>query len=315
MGAYDEFAALGRLGPEGTRLLYAVVAAVARIRRFPPPDGYERWEPDSVLEVAHDFLVDRDGKDRMRQLFLLATDDESLERLLHQAVRNHLRSKARATEFGALMRRVRDVLEHDERFESVPSPEPRWTLRTSGVREPFTGQIDTLIDAGRRMQGLRVRRWNSERRRGPYADRETLARLCEHLLVAAQTALTVRQLARIVAARFNVGSPPLMVELDERLAKSTYPSQEDSVGEGLVVEEAARAVWSQLTERERLLVPVLEMGVREAASHIGTGKSQAAVSRHRVRTIVEAACGAEVDRGSVLRRLEELADDYFRTVE
>lgn len=314
MSAYHELASTGRLGREGVDMLYKTVAAVARIRRFPPPEGYESWEPDAVLEVAHDFLVDRPGVDRMRQLFLLATDDMSLQRLLHQAVRNHLRSRARATEFGALMRRIRSVLEHDERF-AVTSGDgiPRWTLRATGARDPFTGQIESLIEASWRVHGLRLSRWNSETRRSPHAERDSLARLCEHVLRAAQTTLPVNHLARVVAARLNVGQPPMLVDLDERLAKPGDVAGQDSVGTVLVVDEAAHAAWSQLTERERLLVPLLEESVRAAAGRVGLGKSQAAVAMKRIRSVLADACSDGVELGAVARRLQDIADESPRT--
>ena len=52
MSAYDELTATGSLGRDGVALLYRTVAAVARVHRFPPPEGYSTWTTDAVTEVA-----------------------------------------------------------------------------------------------------------------------------------------------------------------------------------------------------------------------------------------------------------------------
>src|ERR1700730_369640 len=128
--AYSDMTRDGVAGASRVTALYRTVAAVARIRRFPPPDGYDRWTADAITETAHDFLVARDGVDRLAHLFRLAVDDDSFDRLLHASVRNCLRSRARATERGALIRRLRTVLEGDARFCTVGESTgvKRWTL-------------------------------------------------------------------------------------------------------------------------------------------------------------------------------------------
>ena len=111
MGALEEFRESGKLGPEGVKLLYETVAAVARFGRFPPPYRYASWESDSVAEVAHDFISGERSLERLAHLYVLATDERSLELLLQEAVRNFLRSQARRTERGRLIRRLQDVFE------------------------------------------------------------------------------------------------------------------------------------------------------------------------------------------------------------
>ena len=211
----------------------------ARIHRFPPPEEYSNWTKDAITEVAHDFLTARPGIDRMAQVYVLASDEESLERILHQAIRNHLRSIARATEFGSVMRRVRSVLEDDGRFTLVGGGSSRWTLVVSGARDPYTGPMEFIIGVAWGVKGVRLVRWNSETRRGPYADRESIARICERVLQAFPTAMTVAQLSRAVAARLNVGEPPLVVELDDELAESSNASANDLIADGLVSDEAS----------------------------------------------------------------------------
>src|SRR5947209_18723055 len=97
MNAYAEFQQAGRFGPEGAKLLYATVAAVARIHGYPSPSGRAAWTKDDVQAVAHDFLTSKNAERRLTQLFISAVDEESFARLLGTAVLHHLRSEARRT--------------------------------------------------------------------------------------------------------------------------------------------------------------------------------------------------------------------------
>lgn len=311
MSAFDELVQDGTLGRDGVALLYRAVGAVARLHRFPPPEGHSSWTDDAVREVAHDFLTARPGTDRIRQLFLLSTDESSLKALLHQAVRNHLRSLARRSDFGSMMQRVRHVLEADSRFERVGNTPRLWTLVSSGSRDPFTGQPEALVEAAWTVKQVRIVRWNSERRRGPYADSDSIARICERLLESYPTAMTVAQLTRAVASRLNLGEPPLLVELDDELAKPMNSAYDDGPSNQLLVAEATASIWGKLTEREKSLLPFMDGSVREAAEQLGIGKSQAAVSMKRIRLLVAEECVDGSDRGAVARRLQDVADAYL----
>ena len=311
MGAYQEFREHGELRDEGVRLLYQTVAGVARIRRFPPPEGHEQWNAEAVTETAHEFLAERDGVARMRQIHRLAFDDDSFERLLHQAIRNHLRSRARATEFGALMRRVRSVLEGDERFQRVGGGRgiPRWTLSATGVQEQFTGQIEHLIHVGRAVAGIKEVRWRSDRRRGPIADRESLAMMFEAVLTSANTSLTVRELARVAAARFNLLDPPLLVDVDDALSGPVAPIR-DGPAQTIIAAETAADLWSQLTDRERDVYPYLDLSARQAAQYLNLGKSQVAVAQARLKELLARELSDSGGASAVVAQLEGLSETW-----
>ncbi len=137
-GAYDELVSAGRLGPLCARMLYRAVQTVAIARNFPPPDGHVRWDQDAAMDVAHDFLDGERGRKRITDLALRATDDASLERLLHAAVLNFHRDRSRSTDVGALIRRVGDVLDRSDLFQESAAGPSRWHLRgapaTPGAR-------------------------------------------------------------------------------------------------------------------------------------------------------------------------------------
>src|SRR5258707_8048800 len=115
-------------------MLYRAVQTVAIARNFPPPDGHVRWDQDAAMDVAHDFLDGERGRKRITDLALRATDDASLERLLHAAVLNFHRDRSRSTDVGALIRRVGDVLDRSDLFQESAAGPSRWHLRGAPPR-------------------------------------------------------------------------------------------------------------------------------------------------------------------------------------
>src|SRR5260221_2785072 len=97
-------------------MLYRAVQTVAIARNFPPPDGHVRWDQDAAMDVAHDFLDGERGRKRITDLALRATDDASLERLLHAAVLNFHRDRSRSTYILAPIRRVGGALDPMDPF-------------------------------------------------------------------------------------------------------------------------------------------------------------------------------------------------------
>jgi hypothetical protein len=306
--AFDDISRDGRIGSSTIELLYATVRTVVRVRRLPAPPEFGHWTDDAFLEVAHDFIVERNGLGRLGQLYALASDQESFERVLHEAVYNHLSSQARRTERTALRRRLRDVLENDGRFVEVAGVGSRrlWTLAATNIREQYTGQVGRLVEAAWAVQDIKTIRWRSANRHGPVAERESLARLCEHILREAGTSMRLDTLVQVVARRFNLGEPPATVLLDDVEVSGGRGDLQDT---GVAVDETAEALWEQLTDREKRTLPYLAESVRDAAEHLGAGKSQVALTQKRLREILKAALADDPDGEAVLNRLYLLADE------
>ena len=208
------------------------------------------------------------------------------------------------------MRRLRDVLEHDDRFVLVGGSIPRWTLAATAVQEQYTGQEEKLIEFGRDVQGIKLVRWKTSSRHGPLADRESLAALCEHVMRSAGTALTVRQMTTVAAVRLNLAEPPAVAQLDDEVFHGSSRVSEDTVGSLVAIRASAEDIWAQLTDRERTLLPILDMGVREAAERIGIGKTQAAVSIQRLKALLKSIMEEDPEDGlSKLRELEIIASE------
>ncbi|MGH2732280.1 MAG: hypothetical protein ACRDJG_04980 [Actinomycetota bacterium] len=315
MGALEEFRSAGRLGPMGAGLLYETVAAVARFGRLPPPEGHSRWNPEAVAEVAHDFLTGPRIQERLTHLYLLATNETSFERLLESAVRNHLRSQARRTERGRLIRRLQDILEGDDAFAQVLAGQPgmgNWILRKWGRADPWAGSLDDLTAAGWAAVGIRLSRWRANaRRRGPISDRASLVAFCRAVLEAAQGSLPLQTIAEVAAHRFALAAPPMIESLDALEFEVEVVTMGSSVDPG-TSRLQAEEIWKQLTLRERLLLRHLQEPVRSVAEAVGLGKSATAEAMARLREILRVALEGEEDAEAIIRHLTKMAETLVR---
>lgn len=279
MSVLSDLRQTGRLNDAGAQLLYETVAAVARFSNMPPPTGHGSWNGDAVMETAHDFLAHAQTPRRLTTIAVEATDDIALEHLLEAAVRNYLRDVARATDRGALMRRLLSVLAESERFTQVPEGQPGagwWTL-TDGQERPWGGNIDNLVAASWEAPGITAVRWSNAVRRGPVAARATLERFLQAVLAEAAGAVRLAELARVAEHRFNLGSVS-EVELGGTDAPVHDPAPDDEVQDDIDV------AWEELSTRERVILANHGLTVRELAEVVGLGKSAAAEARRQVET-------------------------------
>lgn len=292
MNPREELLSSRRLGPSGAALLYRTIWSVAVGHRFPPPAGSTVWDESAVTETAHDFLQDERGSRRLLDVALRSVDEPSFARLLDAAVLNFLRDIARSTDLGKLIVRVKEILRSEDCFESVPGSPERWTLAGSAAAP---GTAVSGADLASAIAGIPVvvPRWSSARRDAPLADRPSFVLLMKELLAVAGGSLTAVDIAHALTSRLDHRRTPLATSLDvmERLAEPATTDLDPAVR--TVAGIHAAAIFDSLSDRERLLVPNLDRNVRELASLIDTGKTQAAHIRRRL-----------VDR---LRR--ELADD------
>lgn len=282
MSALDELRDSGRLGEHGARLLYDMVAAIGRFRRFPAPSGRRPWTADDVAEVAHAFLTHRRTPARLASIALEASDDSSLARLFNTAVLNYLRDEARASDRGHLITRMRDVLSRDParfvRLEATQLGDVHWSLRHHQEEAPWTGDLSDLVFAAWQLTDLVPIRWVSADRRSPVADERSWQTLAEAVLNAAAAPVPERSLADVAEARFNHITRPTVVELTDL----DYPLDEpDPTASADTVDADTDAIWPQLTERDRVIIAHHQANVRQLATVLGLGKSAAAEARNQ----------------------------------
>ncbi|MFG2445007.1 hypothetical protein ACGFQG_19245 [Nocardia fluminea] len=291
----------GHLDAQGAQLLYATVSKIGRGRNFPPPTGFRAWNQDAVITTAHDFLTSTRAVERLVQIAATAYDDESLTRLLETAVLNFLRDQARQTVIGTQIRRLKTILAADDTFvingETVGL--------TGGPAEPYAADEAVLVRAARRVDAG-TRRWRPDaKRQGPLATKEEMVALIVAVLTAAEARLTFASLARVIARRFDLDPLAATTEID-----ALDPTPQHSYDEVDVGDQAAH-ILDQLTDRERLVLPYLDMSTREAEQLLPLGRTTIANTQLRLKTLLadllpHGDAGAAILR--VLTRLITTAD-------
>ena len=310
MGAFAELSS-GTVGPETVRLVYEMVASVARIRRFPPPAGSNRWDDAAVQDVAHDF-IDRNGMERLRKLGLKATDETSFERLLTRSIGNHLSDEARQTAKGRVSRAITHRL---GAMESIESRGGRgtgalWMIQggdPNGVAPP----LEDLIASSFRLTGIIAARTVAEPQPGkPLIDPTSLEAVLNHALTLASCPLDHTMLLDIVVARFPAVVEDRELPLTDRSLVAVPSEHQDRT----VINDAADEVWAQLNHRERLALPAVagDRTVRDLADELGMSKSTVGRAKDAAEAVLAAALPAPDDSAAVaaelLRRSAALAD-------
>lgn len=289
----------GTLDDEGARLLYECVAAVARAGNFPPPPEFGAWTSDAVRTVAHDLFASHRGPQRISQLALASVDDASFVRQLQTMVRNHLRDEARRTVVGRQVLRIKEVLaDVSDAVIVVVSTAAGEAYALPGTlnMQPYGGDLRTLVQAAQAVRMTRQRWRPDARREGPLLNRDDTIAFCRHVLAAAGAPLTAAELAQVLAARFALGELSLALPLDVLEPGTDDPSisQADAV-------DTAEQVLAQLTERERMVLSVLDEPVRTVARAAGIGKTTAAATVARLKTLLQSVLPPGDDGAAVLR--------------
>jgi hypothetical protein len=311
VSARDELLATGHLGPEGAALLYELVGLVGVARRFPPPEGSATWDDAAQHTAAHKYLENRRTPRRLLDMALRSGNDRIFEAQMEKAVVNHFRDQARATDLGKLIVRVKEVLREANGFVAIPrAGEELWTF--DGLpNEPSTTPAPDLA-AAIRAEPIVVPRWTSATRDAPLADRDTFVRLIRSVLGAAEGSLTAPDIARTLTTRLDHRRVPLTVELDttEGLSEPADPTAGPAAS--TLARIRAAEIFDPLSDRQRIILLNLDLGVRELGYMIGTGKSQAAELRQQLTVHLIAELEDDDDQQGTARALTELCNQWLQ---
>lgn len=280
MNAREELLTTRRLGLSGAELLYRTVWLVAVGNRFPPPQGTTVWDETAVAETAHDFLDGERGRKRLLDIAVRSVDEQSFRRLLEKSVRNFLRDIARATDFGKLVVRVKEILRDETNFEEVPGSGGRWAL-SGGPTAPGEAHPDDLAAAVASIEVV-VPKWSSERRHAPLADRPSFVRLMTSIVEAAGGGLTAVDISHALAKRLDYRRTALTIDIDSREGVAEPAAVSRNPATHAAAELHATDIFNSLSDRERVIVTTLDKNVRDLGRLIGTGKSQAALARQQL---------------------------------
>ena len=305
----EEIVATGMIGEQGARLLYRSVTLIAIGRRFPPPEGFDRWSPDAVRNTAHDFLVGSRGKRRLMALAISAETDEVFEQRLEKAVVNFLRDRGRKTDMGKLIRRVSRVLSEEPLFDRIDGQPTRWSI--GGVQTPNSKPAEELA---RSMDGIEVTvpKWSSENRDKPLADRPSFIRLMEAVLAAASGSMSSAQIAQVLAYRLDHHRVPLIADLDVQEVQPEGHLKAEGPESQTLNFLHAEDLFNSLSDRERIIVATFDtVNVRELGELLDVGKSQAALLRQRLISRFEREFADGQDAEATLGILRELCEEWI----
>jgi hypothetical protein len=311
MSARGELLATGRLGEAGAAMLYDIVGVVGVAHNFPPPEGWTSWDESAQQSVAHDFLQSHRGPKRLLDIAIRSVDDRSFERQLEKAVLNHLRDRARSTDLGKLIIRVKEVLRAADGFVAVPRiGEDRWAIEGSASEPSSTPTLD--LAAAIRSESIVVPRWTSATRDAPLADRDTFVRLMRSVLLAARGSLTAREIAAVLTTRLDHRHVPLTVELDSAEGVSEPTDAAPDPSSRALSKLRAADIFGGLSDRERLIFTNLDLSVRELALAIDTGKSQAAQLRQRLTDRLITELTGDDDQQGTVSALADLCEYWLQ---
>lgn len=306
MSAYLELMRDGVLGSAGAQMLYDVVVAVAHFDRLRPLDGSQRWTQETTIEVAHDFLTDERTPRRLAAILLRATDDSSLQRLLEAAVRNYVRDRLRSTDHGAFRRKLRDVLEDDDRVRRRDEPPGEaWVLSQTPDMDPWSGDPATFDAAAWSVDALMLR-WRSRSRRDPVTDRESLVNVCVAVIEAAGRPVLTTTLTEVGMRRFSLANSPVLVDLDDEPSVDG-PTVTDDVVLAAEVEE----ILGQLTDAELVILVHWELSVRELGEVLRLGKSATSVRVGKLETKLTQLLGGREDGEAIWDVLMRSVHDWW----
>ncbi|MFD8035433.1 hypothetical protein ACFV3F_43290 [Streptomyces sp. NPDC059717] len=311
ISTFEELRYLGHLGPQGLRLIDRLLRQ--ELKRFPDLIPSAGWQQADYEDVVQEFLVERIDAVTANVL-AMATDDDSLGRLLRRSIRNWLIDWARKTPRGALRIRVVDVLQQDGAFEQVLVGHEgggRWRLSGSQAG-PWSGSLGELVEAAYAVTDVRVPVWATEKRRSPVADRASIVAILRAVLIAAQGSVEVAALVSVFARRFPASLDPVEVMTDDndlvglpvsdnregmQDPQSALIRQEDQ----LDIAVSAAEIVGRLSVEERALVPLLDGQVSAAAVQelLGCGRSQAYLRVKRLREKLRLLIGEQPDMPSV----------------
>ncbi|MEU9396297.1 hypothetical protein AB0D86_40660 [Streptomyces sp. NPDC048324] len=272
MGAYSELTRDGTLGRAGAELLYRTTWAVVRARHYPDPAGRGYWLPDEIQELAHDVIVHKHGGASFAA-YLVAhcNDDLSIARVMQAMVRNELADRARRTEKGRLMLRLREVLKSDLFIKKAGGRE-RYTVAarasSADTRRPVQfGDYETMRQAAHSVTDVKLIRWNPEAsRRSPIAEKDSIERVLQAVLTSVESPVELTELADVVADRFGILPTPHVMSWDSEIA---FEPVDSSTVKADTYKPEALLIWSQLDPEERLILPLLGESVRVAAEALG----------------------------------------------
>lgn len=310
----DELRATGTLGQSGYVTLLKIVAAVARGRGYPPPEGHAAWKDDAFAEVAHGWLAGKE-EGRLQQLLATVDSDRALTAYIETAIVAFLNTQSRQTNRGAYGRAIR---RHAKRAQTITvSPRPwRYALNEFVDELAFSLHPEVLHSAAQTVTVDTRPTWNSERRRAPIGRGSDIRAVLAHVLSAAAAPVVEQPtIVDVVLQRFGVAvDADSVTALNESHASRS--ANDNSTTASYTVDQlldAAQTVWQSLADPKAKLVLghyVRNATVRETAELTGLSKSAVDRRFQAIRTTIEETLQDVQYSDQVLAQLLRWSDEF-----
>lgn len=236
-----------------TPKLRKALAATARLRHIPAPDGRDSWSEDDLDDLVQEFIADKDDPGRLVQLATSSTDDEHCGRLVDAAVRNFLVDRAREDPRPKLYRTLKTLCRTEPSLKVVGD---RVTWSGADPSNGQTGDHETLLLAAKTITVGPPPYEPTAKREGPPTDRNSLIALCHTVLNAAGGSLALDALTAVVAERLEV-----RLAWDDRFDDALHSTRATVTDRSTPISADARALAMEIWD-------ILE---HELVTHIGTG--------------------------------------------
>lgn len=311
------FLAEGRVTEELLLALRGIVGRLVAFGNLPPmysPTG--SWDEDAEEEVFAGWIESRlVGTGQLAALLQQTGTERSFVRLGELYLRRHLINRLERTHATNLFDRLRALLAEDSRTFEVLVPSTReqdvvWTLGAGGGRAEsgavFEGGEDRLLSLAWGLGEFETVRFRDDARKLSHVlERDELIRFVVGLMQAAGAGLTLAQLVRVIARRFDLD--PVTVESIGQEAAEVPGS--DDVIEAVAAQQIAVAALAELTSRQ---VDVLsgqlqEHSVREIAGELSVSVGTVAAEQRAIATVLSRLSDPDGDsRRELLNALGDL---------
>jgi DNA-binding CsgD family transcriptional regulator len=254
---YGAMRARFRSTGEIDRDLYDVLMRIGRGLAFggrlaPVLSPTGRWDADSVADAVHGWIERR----LLRTGALLAAFDHAAAerpflRSLERNLRHYLESERERGEIDNLVSRAHALLRDDKRFRDwIPQAQVSdtwWGLAEWTDPEPWQASEDRLLVLAWSLGSFELFQYGHKvGRASPVLATSELLRLLEGLLGRAQSLLTLRLIASVLARRFDLAPPQLVTDEEGKIEDVAALSEPDEAE----LEDAALAAIAELTSRQ-----------------------------------------------------------------
>jgi len=299
------------IGPQFWNLLLKVANRFAR--RYPPEvyNGAESWSVEAIHDLAQDVALDRlIHENQLEYVLSLATDEDSLSRLLAFQVRRVLSHRRAITVVDRLVTRVRQLVS-DPEFRVIALGEDSFITLARGGREPRDlSEVELRRGSSVIASIPRLVSSPSAERESKAYNREDLYQLLR-LLIDAFDGISLRDVRRILESTLTAWLPTILREYEEDHVDGTTPELEVQRSEMTrMIENFAADLGS--VHRVVLLGKAQGIPDGELAIRLDRSRPWLADRKREVLEMVEASVISQVPsdlRAEATRRLlDELSD-------